>query len=781
MDGVLAVGGVDAAVDVSRTNHPQARTSTHQPATVLIPRQELMYNDIANSLIERLRVYQMNQADTHGEQLIRRAYAIAYEKHDGQKRRSGEPYIDHPVAVACILLDLQLDPASVAAALLHDVIEDTGTSREQLELCFGRDVASLVDGVTKMTSLENESKEDLQAGTYRKMFLAMADNPRVVLVKLADRLHNMRTIQHMKPESQRRIARETMEIYAPLAHRVGIWQIKSELEDRSFQILEPEKYSEIEQQLAIRSDQREKLIQRTMLQLRRTIEQLDIKADVTGRPKHIYSIYRKMVRKGVGLDQIYDQLAVRVIIGEASLSLGKARNTRNPWKEQDPYLGACYQVLGVVHSLWSPVPGEFDDYIANPKESLYQSLHTTVLLPGGRACEIQIRTQNMHLVAEYGIAAHWRYKEGFKKQDVPIEEKLRWLNRLHEWRSSSDNWAFVEWLKKEELNEQIYVLTPKGEIIQLPVGSTPVDFAYRIHSQLGERIVGARVNKKMVSLDCQLKDSEIVEILTSKTPRAPSRDWLNFVKTSTARNHIRRYFKRLAREDNITAGRELLEKELKRLSLSVLSEEVTHLSGFRSLEELYEKIGSGELTARQVTQKILSQQIHQDDELAKLPQVAPQPERKDGDFGIHVRGDGSMPTRLAKCCNPVISEPIVGFVTRGKGITVHRADCRTILNEPDRGRLIEVSWGAAHKQQGFPVPVQIESWDRVGLWRDIAAAIADSGINIEAIEQVPTRKRDRSLLRVVLTIKSVAELTSILDRINSVTDVIEAHRLTTAH
>ncbi len=756
MDSITATAalGADVATDSSRLPRRAAAPQV-QP---LRPDSEFMRSPVANELVQRFSAYQRHSPELERDiATIRCAFAIAHEAHKAQKRASGEPYIDHPVAVAHLLLDLRLDVASIAAALLHDVVEDTSITKEQVELAFGREVAHLVDGVTKLSALEAQTKEEAQVGTYRKMFIAMADDPRVVLVKLADRLHNMRTIGAMKTESQQRTARETLDIYAPLAHRLGIWQMKWELEDRSFALLQPDKYQEISKQLALRRDAREKIIQRVISRLTQALEKEGITADITGRPKHIYSIYRKMERKGVSLDQIYDQLAVRVIV-----------NT----------VGDCYQVLGIAHGMWPPVPGEFDDYIAMPKESMYKSLHTTVLIPGGQPCEIQIRTQEMHEIAEHGIAAHWRYKEGFGRSDASFEAKLAWLRGLIEWRRElTDAGEFVDSFKSDVLEEQVYVFTPKGKIIDLPVGSTPVDFAYRIHTQVGHSCAGAKVNNRMVSLDYQLHSSDIVQVMTSKNARGPSRDWLNFVKTSGARNHIRRYFKRLHRDENEAAGRDLLEKELKRLGMSVPFEEIAQLAGVKTIEDLFAQIGSGDLTARTIAQKILSHRAKEADEaLADIPQVTPQPERKTDAKGISVRGVDGVLTRLAKCCHPVVGEPIVGFVTRGKGITVHRTDCRQVINERDRARLVEVTWGEASPQQGHPVVVRIEAWDRVGLWRDISGTVADAGINIQEVQQVPTRKPDRAVLMTTLLIQSISQLSTILDKLNRLPDVIEARR-----
>ena len=750
----LATVGNDAVPESPRPS-PRRATAVNQ-VPLLIPKPEFAESATANDLAARLLAYQRDANDTQGAALVRNAYAIAREAHEGQKRNSGEPYIDHPVAVTNILLDLRMDPASISAALLHDVVEDTPITKEQIAQVFGNEVAHLVDGVTKLTVLENQTKEEAQANSYRKMFIAMADDPRVVLVKLADRLHNMRTLGAMSAESQKRNARETLDIYAPLAHRLGIWQMKWELEDRSFQVLNPEKYYEISRQLAERREIREKTVQRVIEKLRQVLGKEQIEADITGRPKHIYSIHRKMERKGVSLDQIYDQLAVRVIV-----------NT----------VGECYQVLGMAHGIWPPVPGEFDDYIANPKESMYQSLHSTVLIPGGQPCEIQIRTWQMHEISEHGIAAHWRYKEGFGRRDVSFEHKLAWLRGLIDWRRDMDDAKeFVESLKSDELEEQVYVFSPKGRIVDLPIGSTPVDFAFRIHSQIGYSCLGAKVNNRIVALDYQLKSGEIVEVMTSKAPRGPSRDWLNFVRTNSARAHIRRFFKKMRRDENEAAGRDLLEKELKKFGLEVSFDSIAQSVGVKTIEDVFALIGSGDTTARTVAQKLLQQQTTHEQELAPLPEVAPAPERKADSKGIQVRGVDGVLTRLAKCCSPIVGESIVGYVTRGKGITIHRADCRTILHERETERLVEVTWGRSQKQQGFAVPVRIEAWDRVGLWRDITSVMADNGINIEEVHQVPTRKPERAILMTLLTINSIPQLTMILDKLNRLPDVIEARR-----
>ncbi|MDZ4721242.1 MAG: bifunctional (p)ppGpp synthetase/guanosine-3',5'-bis(diphosphate) 3'-pyrophosphohydrolase [Roseiflexaceae bacterium] len=731
-----------------------SRRSADSANEPLRPHPDLAASQAATELVEGLSAYHGNPRD---ERLIRHAYAIASEAHQDQRRNSGEPYIDHPVAVARILIDLHLDAASVAAALLHDVIEDTRITKVQVDALFGAEIANLVDGVTKLSKLEHQSKEEAQAGSYRKMFVAMADDPRVVLVKLADRLHNLRTIKFKPIESQHRTARETMEIYAPLANRLGIWKMKWELEDLSFAVLNPEKYQEITREISQHREARERVIQRVIVRLNQILEREGLKADITGRPKHIYSIYRKMERKNVSLDEIYDQLAVRVIVDCSEV-------------------GECYRVLGLVHATWPPVPGEFDDYIAMPKESMYQSLHTTVLIPGGQPCEVQIRTAEMHQVAEHGIAAHWRYKEGFGRTDSSFDAKLTWLRRLIEWRRELPAEEFVDEVKKEELEEQVYVFTPKGRIIDLPLGSTPIDFAYRIHSEIGHSCVGSKVNNRLVPLDYKLQNGEIVNIMTSKTPRGPSHDWLNFAKTSGARNHIRRYFKKLHRDDNITDGRDLLEKELKLLSLVIPFDEIASEVGVKTIEELFAQIGSGDVTARTVAQRLMAHRTPIAELAPEIPQINQTNGHKPDPQGIRVRGVDGVMARMAKCCNPVTGEPIAGFITRGRGITIHRADCRMVVNERDRERLVDVSWGAAAPPQGSPVPVRIEAWDRVGLWRDISSAVADANINIDVVEQVPTRKIGRAVLRITLRIGSVSQLATIIDKLNRLSDVIDARR-----
>ncbi|HEY3109047.1 MAG TPA: bifunctional (p)ppGpp synthetase/guanosine-3',5'-bis(diphosphate) 3'-pyrophosphohydrolase, partial [Chloroflexota bacterium] len=657
--------------------------------------------------------------------LVERAYQFAARAHEGQTRRSGDPYIVHPVAVATVVADLHLDCATLCAALLHDVAEDTEFGIDRLSAEFGAEIASLVDGVTKLRRAEDmladpatraQARDQAWAESVRKMFLAMAEDFRVVLIRLADRLHNMRTLDFMTPEKQRRIAQETMEIYAPLASRLGIWQIKWELEDLAFRHLEPEAYKDIARKLQSRRVQREKYVIQVQDELGQELKKAGIEADISGRPKHIYSIWRKMQRRGVDFSNIYDLLALRVIVEDVA---------------------ACYHALGVVHALWRPIAGQFDDYIAMPKDSLYQSLHTTVIGPEGRPLEIQIRTGEMHRIAEYGIAAHWRYKEGGRR-DTKYDDKIAWLRQLLDWHHDvAGAQEFVESLKTDVFQDQVYVFTPKGEIRELPAGATPLDFAYRIHTDIGHRCVGGKVNGRLVSLDYQLKNGEIVEIITSKSPKGPSRDWLNpnlnYVKTHHAREKIRQWFRRQQREENIVRGREIMEKELARLGLSKTpSEELAVLLKFEKVDDFLAALGSGDISPQNVALKLLGEQ--QPSAVGPATIEQPQPRPTSPATGISVRGVGDLLTRIARCCNPVPGEPIVGYITRGTGITVHRSDCPNIASEDERERLVPVEWGEVTRL--YPVKIRLEAWDRDGLLRDVAGVVAEDKINMSTVSAI---------------------------------------------
>jgi len=692
-------------------------------------------------------------------ELIERAYGLAVVAHSHQKRASGEPYIQHSLAVAQIMVDLRLDSATVAASLLHDVAEDSIISVEDLRQDFGDEVARLVDGATKLgqiDKLSQMSRRDLQdeeAESLRKMFLAMVDDVRVVLIKLADRLHNMRTLDALPEEKQRRIAKETLEIFAPLANRLGIWQMKWELEDLGFRYLSPPKYGEIAALLDERRADRERRIAHIIEALERRLEKEGLEAEISGRPKHIYSIYEKMKRKGLSFDQIHDVRGVRIIVNTVS---------------------ECYAVLGTVHSLWRPIPGEFDDFIATPKDNMYRSLHTSVVGPDGKPLEVQIRTHGMHGRAELGIAAHWRYKE-HARRDVAFEAKIAWLRSLMEWQQEvTDAWEFIDSVKSDVFQDRVYTFTPKGDIIDLPTGSTPIDFAYHIHTEIGHRCRGAKVSGQMVSLDYQLRNGDQVEILTAKRGR-PSRDWLNphlgYIKTSRARQKIRQWFRRQDRVETVAQGRELLERELKRLGLDQKSyEEIATLFKFDKVDDLLAAIGYGDINAQQIAAKLV--QAERAEEVVELPEAAPPPLLVSG---VTVRGVGDLLTRLAGCCHPLPGDQIVGYVTRGRGITIHRQDCRNILYLEDKERLIEVDWGEDIKRV-FPVMVQVLAYDRTGLMRDITEIMAGERINISAANVATYAKDHTAVITTTLEISSIVQLSRVLAKIEQLPNVFEARR-----
>ncbi len=693
---------------------------------------------------------------------IRRAYSLAAEAHGRQRRASGDLYVTHPLAVAQILCELRLDTASIVAALLHDVVEDTAVNLAEIDRDFGPEVARIVDGVTKLDRVQWVSdgqrpamaRETESAENVRKMFLAMAEDLRVVLVKLADRLHNMRTLQPLAPEKRQRIAQETMDIYAPLANRLGIWEIKWQLEDLSFRHLEPDAYKEIARGVQQRRTERERLIQESVETLKRMLAENGIEGEVFGRPKHLYSIYNKMKQRGAEISQIYDQLAVRVIVES---------------------LPECYNALGVVHGLWHPLPGQFDDYIASPKESGYQSLHTTVVAIEGQPLEIQIRTREMNQVAEYGVAAHWRYKEG-RRVDPHLDSKISWLRQLMDWQKDVVGGAmeFVDTLRTDVFQQQVYVFTPKGEIKELPSASTPIDFAYRIHTEVGHRCVGAKVNGRLVPLDRALRNGDIVEIITSKASRGPSRDWLmpalGYANTAGAREKIRQWFRREARDENIAHGRELIEKEMKRLGLIDLKlDDVAAAFKYEKLDDFLAAMGFGEIHPQQLAARLgtLMPQTQPVLPPATLPLV-----EKTG--GVRVDGVGDLFTRLARCCNPVPGDDIIGFITRGRGITVHNVKCASVRNEDEPERLVDVQWGASGKDM-FPVSMRISAYDREGLVRDIAAVVADEKLSISGMN-VTVQKDQTALLSATLNVPDLEKLSRVMARIESVRDVFSVQR-----
>ncbi len=686
---------------------------------------------------------------------VSRAFDMAVAAHAGQLRASGEPYVTHPIASAQILAELGIDPVAVEAALLHDVPEDTEYSLTDIEDGFGPEVARLVDGVTKLSKFSTHTHEQQQAENIRKMFLAMAEDIRVVLIKLADRLHNMRTLAALPLDKQQRIARQTMEIYAPLAERLGIWQMKWELEDLAFKALEPERFRELAKLLDTRRKGREGFIDAAIAELRPALEAAGIQADIQGRPKHIYSIYKKMQRKGAGFEEIYDVYAIRCLVEEVK---------------------DCYAALGVVHSIWRPIPGQFDDYIAVPKNNLYQSLHTAVIVSEGKPLEIQIRTHAMHQVSEVGIAAHWRYKEG-SRSDREYDAKLAWLRQLMDWqREVSDATEFVEGIKLDIFQDQVFVFTPRGDVKDLPAGSTPLDFAYRIHTDVGHRCIGAKVNNRLVPLDYRLKNGDIVEIVTTKGEHGPSRDWLNVVRTSHAREKIRAWFKRQERDDNIVHGRESLERELRRLARKSIQSvgldkiaEVGKQYNYETLDDFYAAIGYGAVGAQQVVMRL---GVVDDAELA-LPTVAPStvPERTGG---VRVKGVGDLLVRFARCCHPIPGDPIQGFITRGKGVTVHLRSCPTVMNEREVSRLIEVEWEAAPTQT-YPIAIRVEAFDRTGLLSDITQVVAEAKVNILAA-RVDVSQDHTAVVIATLQVASVSQLARVMSRIEQLKDVISVQR-----
>jgi GTP diphosphokinase / guanosine-3',5'-bis(diphosphate) 3'-diphosphatase len=691
---------------------------------------------------------------------VRRAYEFASDQHSHVWRKSGEPYISHPIAVAIILAEMQLDPDTLVAALLHDVIEDTDTTFEDLETMFGEPIAKLVDGVSKLGQImwtpeqsEQASREkERQAESLRKMFLAMVDDIRVVLIKLADRLHNMRTLEHMPRAKQMRSAQETMEIYAPLANRLGIWQIKSELEDLALRYIDPQTYYSVERSLARRGTDRERYINSVINELQTALSEAGIEAEIYGREKHITSIVRKMERKGRRLEEIYDVLGVRVLVNE----------------KKD-----CYGALGVIHTMWHPIPGEFDDYIATPKESMYQSIHTAVLGSEGSPIEIQIRTFEMHHVAEFGIAAHWRYKEG-ARSDQNVEAKITWLRQLMDWRDEVvDAHEFVESLKSDVFQEMIYVFTPRGDIIELPAGATPIDFAYRIHTEVGHQCVGSKVNNQLVPLDYKLQNGQVVQIMTSKTKVGPSRDWLmsssGYIKTASAREKVRQWFRKQEREENIAQGRSILERELRRLGIEVKMEDIAkQFPRYNKVDDFLAAIGYGAVSPQQITTRLA-----EDEDQQVLRRRGPQ-RSTTSPVGINVTGIGDLYTTLANCCKPVFGDSIIGYVTRGRGITVHREDCHNVANVDEPGRLVQVSWGNGEREL-YPVNVRIDAWDRVGLLRDVTALVADEKVNAL---NVLTRVNDDRTVTVLMTLEvnGVQQLSQILQKLEAIRDVFDVLR-----
>lgn len=691
--------------------------------------------------------------------VVEDAYKFAMKAHQGQVRKSGEPYLEHPLQTALTLAELQLDASSLAAALLHDVPENCEVSISEIEAKFGPEIAKLVDGTTKLGKLSlpapvKEASRGAQAENLRKMLLAMAEDLRVVFIKLADRLHNMRTLDALPPEKQRSIAQETLEIYAPLAHRLGIWELQWQLDDLSFRYLEPEKYRQAAKLITAHRTQRESFIAQMTQVLSEEFDRVGLKTEMSGRPKHIYSVHQKMEKYaalGKDFDDIHDLVALRVVVDT---------------------IPECYSVVGIVHNLWHPLPGEFDDFIANPKPNGYQSLHTVVMCLGTTPLEIQIRTHDMHHIVEYGIAAHWRYKEG-EKRDIRFEERIGWLRQLIEWhRELSGAEEFLESVKTDIFMDQVFVYTPKGEIKDLPNGSTPLDFAYRVHTELGHRCIGAKVNGRLVPFNYQLKNGDVVEIMSTKGARGPNRDWLSphlgYIKTSHAREKIRQWFKKQERAENIERGREILDKEMRHLGVKLSEREgLVKLFKYDNLDDFLVAIGYGGVTTHQIALKLTARQ-EQPKEVTEV--VLP----KRPALAIKVLGVGDMLTQLAQCCHPVPGDKIIGYITRSRGVTIHRQDCHNVINEDERERLILVEW--AQTDALYPVSVKVDAWDRVGLAHDITAIVAGEKVNISTMN-VANHDDHATSISLILETRGLAQLSRLLGKIEGVWGVISVTRV----
>ena len=705
--------------------------------------------------------------DSHGkctpevEANVSRAFELCKEAHSSQVRLSGEPYYIHPVAVALILAEMGMDGETVIAGLLHDVIEDTEYGYNEVKDMFGGDVALLVDGVTKLKKIQYVSREDQQVENLRKMFFAMAKDIRVILIKLADRLHNMRTIKFMSPEKQRIIAKETLDVFAPLAHRLGISQIKCELEDLSLRCLDSVAFYEIAESLDQKKAERDAYVKLIRDTIENKMTALGIKSHISGRAKHIYSIFRKMYTQGKTIDEIYDLFAVRIIVDEVS---------------------DCYAALGMVHEQYKPIPGRFKDYIAMPKPNMYQSLHTTVIGPDGRPFEIQIRTWEMHRVAEQGIAAHWKYKEGANASD---EKKLAWVDKLVEIQSEADNEEdFMRTLKIDMFGDEVFVFTPKGNVISLPLGATPIDFAFYIHTAVGYRMTGAKANTRIVPLDYKLQNGDIVEILTSSAVKGPSRDWLKIVKTSQARSKINAWFKKENREENIEKGREAVDREIRRLnygSLNLLRQEflepMLRRYGFKTIDEMYAAVGYGGITSAKIVTRLrdIYGQLVKDDPAPEQPHVS-KPKRRSGS-GIEVEGIDNCLVRLSRCCSPVAGDEIIGFITRGRGVSVHRKDCVNIqpekLNDEMRSRMINCAWTEGAGK--YNCELQIEGPDRGGMLGDVTNVIGDAKLPLVAVN-ARTTKEKMAVINITVEVNDRSEIDMLVKKLYRIPGVFEVHR-----